>query len=220
MGIERLDVWHRTQPGELPFRELPSGGHCALDRGFQGAVARKMRPQLAISHRADGRHVLGQIATLVERSHLVQEARGHHALEALRERRVQAGTIRRDHRDTDEVPLQGRMCSRLQCGDRLTGRRVHLERALDALRVVGMNTRGGRGVDHRPGACAWRPSRPGRHRHRAPRGSRGCRAAAWPYRRSMPAGRASCHPPATAHARVLRCPRWRAAASRTNWPAE
>src|SRR3954468_18547089 len=62
MGIERLYAVHRTQPGELALGELARRRLGACHRCLERIRARQVRPQLPITHGADRRMCVGQIA--------------------------------------------------------------------------------------------------------------------------------------------------------------
>ena len=80
------------------------------------------------------------------RAHLVDEAGVEHRREALGDARVQPGAVDRLERDQRRRSAVGRAVPRRE---RPAAEAVHLERALDALAVVGRQARGGRRVDRR-----------------------------------------------------------------------
>jgi len=91
---------------------------------------------------------LGQIAARKQRPHLVEQPSSHHLRKALLERAVEASTVavERHQRHHAELTRQRRSGPKLQCGNPLARRRVHLECPLDALCVVRVNACRSRGV--------------------------------------------------------------------------
>src|SRR4051812_48795267 len=52
IGIEHMDVAHRSKPGHLPFRELPSRRDGARDGDIQRITTCEMCPELSVAHGA------------------------------------------------------------------------------------------------------------------------------------------------------------------------
>src|SRR5690349_25134382 len=77
IGIESPYVWHRTKPGHLAFGQLTRGCHGSLHRDVERITSLKVRPQLAVSDRADGRVRLGEIAARMQGAHLVEQPVRH-----------------------------------------------------------------------------------------------------------------------------------------------
>src|SRR5579883_463095 len=82
-------------PGELALGELARGGNATLDGLIEAVFSLEMRPELPISDRAHRGMACGQITPAVQRPHLFEEPRRHHAVkasgEALMQHRPAAG---------------------------------------------------------------------------------------------------------------------------------
>src|SRR6202021_4226897 len=98
-----------------------------------------MSPQLSISDRAHRWMFRAQIASFKKRLDLFQEARSHHRAEALSDSGVQFAAFKgRGHKFCDVDVVKNRHTLLLQSRDAFARQPVHLECALNALRIVDM----------------------------------------------------------------------------------
>ena len=146
--VERL-CRRRPQPGQLPLGELARGGDAAFAqlRDVDGAV--QILPRLTIADAAHRRQRRAERVALPQAAQFVDQSGIEHGLETQRDGRVQLRAVGRNQRDREgrtERPGRG-FAPALQHRKRLPAQPVHFERALDALRVVGIEARGGRGID-------------------------------------------------------------------------
>ncbi len=139
-----------AQPGELALGELAGRRRAALVQlAVEAAVER--RPGLPVADGAHRGQPGVQVAPRAQPAHLVDEAGVEHGPKAQVDAPPQPLAVGRLQRD------QRRVRKRLCRGDRAAVAQVrrqrhaadavHLERALDALRVAGGQARGGDGVD-------------------------------------------------------------------------
>src|SRR6185437_15251579 len=87
--IEPLRGGLGPHPGELALGELARGGDAPLHRLAEAAFALEVRPELAVPDRAHRGMARGEVASLTQRPHLLEEAGGHHRVEAVGESLMQ-----------------------------------------------------------------------------------------------------------------------------------
>src|SRR5690606_25417183 len=165
LRIEPQRIQLPAQPGELALGQLAGGGDGALAEpgGVAGAV--QVLPGLAIADGADCRQVerhgmVAQGRQRAQRTDLVEESGGKHGLEARGDARVQRiAPFGGDHQlqYPDRQPPRCRRLA-LPAADRTTAEAEHLQRALDALGVAGLDAGGGIGIDARQLGVHRRPA--------------------------------------------------------------
>jgi len=166
-GLEPLPTGVGLDPGELPFGELARCRHRPLHRLIERATALEVGHELTVTDRAQGRRTARQIGPAAQRFDLGEKTRGHHPLESLSDPYMQQPAIRRHERIARKCePGGGRLRRTLPIADRATTDGVHLERALDALRIVGMDALRRLGVDGLRARRAAPAIRASRHERR------------------------------------------------------
>ena len=143
---------HRAQPRQLALAQLARGEDALV--AHRGVVRRAVEilPRLPVADTAHRRHVETQVAARAQALHFIDETGREHRVEARGDPRVQYAAVGRLQRDRHEA-VGRRLVLRARRGEqrrhRLAGQREHFERALDALRVVRREARGGARIDGR-----------------------------------------------------------------------
>src|SRR5215469_6569489 len=71
--VEPFERAFRADPGELPLGQLACGGDAAAGGLLEADLTLQMRPQLPITHGANGRQAGVQVAARVQRAHLIKK---------------------------------------------------------------------------------------------------------------------------------------------------
>jgi hypothetical protein len=148
-GIDPTSAIAPSQPRQLPFGKLPRRGNRVISRILQGAIPCHMSPQLSISDSTHRWMFRVEVASGDKPADLLDETGLEHAVESHFDSGVQMDSFKgRNYKFCDLHVGQDRTPPVLQRGDGLAGQSVHLESALDALRIVPVDACG-RGRIHR-----------------------------------------------------------------------
>src|SRR6185437_1475121 len=140
----------RAHPSELALGELAGGGDSPLDRFGEPALTFEMRPELAIPDGAHRGMADSEIASAIQRLHLIEEAGSHHRVEAAGEALMQHRAAARGQRPGLERHVSERAHGlALQLGEPPAGRMANLQSSLNSLAVVGIDAGGGCGIQAR-----------------------------------------------------------------------
>src|SRR5215469_6903149 len=137
-----------THPGELALGELARGGNTLRDGIGEAVLTLEVRPELAVADCAHRRVARREVTPAMERPHLIEEAGGHHRVEARGEALMQHRAAARGERPSLQWQAGERTHGRaLQLGEPPSGREANLQSPLNSLAVVGVDTPGGLGVE-------------------------------------------------------------------------
>ena len=137
-----------THPRQLALGKLARCGNGSTLRLRKAVRTIEVRPQLPVTHRAHCRMACREVAMRPEARHFLEKSCLHHALEAPRQTLVKHCAIAWGQHPVAQRPVGERTHGgALQMRDRLSRAVPDLERALDALGVVGRYASGGFGID-------------------------------------------------------------------------
>ena len=147
-AIQFNDVRRGAQPGELAFRQLARGGDAFLQQFRFGDFTLQKFPGLTVADAAHRGHVTVQRIFLAQSAQFVQQALFQHIRKARGDALVQHGAVGGNQRDGQDAVGQRVLFLLLdQHRHRLPAEEIDFHRALDALRVGGMQAGGGFGID-------------------------------------------------------------------------
>src|SRR5258706_15472704 len=144
----RFHVGEAAQPGELALGGLAGSGDAAVAQLVLAESALEKFPDLPVARRAHARQRRMQGKAGFQGTHLADEPRGEHRIEARSNVRVKLRSLRHE-RERLERERQWRVLAELDLRQRLAGQLPDLERALNALRVVRLDALRRFGVDLR-----------------------------------------------------------------------
>ena len=137
---------------------MPRRGDAGLPQFVLANPAVEEAPGLPVAHRAHAGQLRVELECSPQRAQLLHQSRFQHCVEAIRNAPVQLGAVLRHEREGPQFEGQFLLAGGLQLRQGLPGQFPDLERALDALRVVGRESRRGRRIEARKIGMQRRPA--------------------------------------------------------------